>query len=279
MTDILKFNDGVDNENITLKFGSTRIGRYIKDPYTGKIYDLKRDRTDTLKSKAHISNPNVNNFEALLSDAVSRQPEEERWRFEYFLEVPFPNPDISLFNNLYKKFGAEDPIKRHWFRADVYFPNLGVILELDSDSFHTDLDIALDNAKENIIYEYFGIPTIVRANLAASEEKENKRRFGAVFKLLRTIKPIERPIILYNTIVDSWNYSNNEILKFFPYIESSISNYYTKHDSLYKNRDVYLNCSNLPEDLKITISRNSIKEALAKIYKRIKNINLVIIEP
>jgi len=279
MTDIQKLNDAIDNEAITMRFGSTRIGRHIKDPYTNRPYDLWKDRQAALNSPAHLSNPNVINFERLLSEAISKYPEEDRWKFEYFLEVPFQNPDVALFNNLYKKFGATTLIKRSWFRADVYFPNLGIIVELDSEKYHTDLDIALDNAKENLIYEYFGIRTIIRVNLACSDEKENKRRFGAVFKALRTLKPIEKPIILYNTILDSWNTVNEELLKFFPYVESSTSNYYTKHETLYKNRDVYLNYNSLPEELKITISRNSIKEALINVYKRIKNVNLVVIKP
>ena len=276
MTDILKFNDAVEDDRIVLKFGSTRIGRYIKDPYTSRTCDLKKDRSSSLSSPSHLSNPNVLNFESLMAEAVLKYDEEERRRFDYFLEVPFPNPDVALFNNLYKKFGATIPIKRSWFRADIYFPNLGAIIELDSEEYHTDLDIALDNAKENLIYEYFGIPTIIRANLASTEKKENKRRFGAIFKVLRNRKLVEKPIILYDTVINSWNVANEEILRFFPYIESSVSNYYTKHEDLYKPREVYLNYNFLPEDLKISISRNSIKEALINVYKRIKNVNLVI---
>ena len=278
MTDILKFNDAIEDDRFVLKFGSTRIGRYIKDPYTARSIDLKKDRDAALLNSSHISNPNVINFEHLMAEAVSRYEEGERKKFEYFLEVPFPNPDVLLFNNLYKKFGTETLIKRCWFRADVYFPNLGVIIELDSEEYHTDLDVALDNAKENLIYEYFGIPTIVRANLASTDKKEVKRRFGAVLKSLRTRKLIERPVILYDTIVNSWNVANEELLWFFPYIESCVSNYYAKHGDLYrKGREVYLNYNALPENLKISISRNSIREALINVYKRIKDINLVIV--
>lgn len=272
MTDILKFNDAVENENFVLKFGSTRIGRHIKDPYTSREIDLMRDRESALNNPAHINNPNVINFEKYIKEWLKGK---DPVKYQYFLEVPFPNPNVSLFSNLYHKFGAKEDIKRHWFRSDIYFPELGIAIELDSDAYHEDLEVALDNAKENLIYEYYGIPTKMRINLASTKEWENKRRFRALTDLLDRCETI-KPIILYDTIVDSWNIKNSDILPFFPYVESCVSNYYTKHDSLYKQREVYLNKNILPETLKITISRPSIQAALQNVYKRIKNVDLVI---
>lgn len=281
MTDILKYNDAVDNNDITLKFGSTRIGRYILDPYTGVVIDLKNDRDATLRSPQHLSNPNVINFIKYVDEYIKTIPEDKRWMFEYHLEVPFPNPDVKLFNQLYAKFGDGSLVKRHWFRVDVYFPFLGIVIELDSDGYHSDLEVALDNAKENLIYEHYGIKTALRINLASTKDWENKRRVRELYKTLGkySANPITRPIILYDTIVNSWNIKNAEILPFFPYVESTESNYYTKHDQLYKERDVYLNYNALPINLQITLDRMSIQVALKNVYKRVKNVNLAIIKP
>lgn len=280
MTDLMKFKDGVDNEDITMKFGSTRIGRYMKDPYNGSIVDLLKNRNSALNEERHKTNPNVINFEKTMEQFVSELPENQKRKFDYFLEVPFPNPDVRLFHGLYMKFGATEGVKRRWFRSDIYFPSFGVSIELDSEEYHSDLDVALDNAKENLINEYYGIPTVLRINLASTKEWENKRRSKELIKVLKGLKELERPVILYNTIVDSWNYKNQDLLKFFPYIETCENNYFAKHEVLVKNRDVALIYNSLPEDLKITLdTRPNIGDDLKKLYKRVKNVNLAIIKP
>ena len=280
MTDELKFKDALENDKLILRFGSTITGKYIRDPYTRLKVNLENDRNSALNSKQHLENVNVHNFERLLKEFLKTVPESEQWKYKYYLEVPFPNPDIDLFNRLYAKFSKGNFIKRHWFRVDVYFPYLGIIIELDSYEYHGSLEEALDNTKENLILEHYGIRTLIRTNLASTEEWENRRRFKEVFRKLKRCPPLNYPIILREPIIESWNAENSEILPFFPYIESCDTNYFAKHDELYKERDVYLNYNSLPEVLKITIdNRDSVRVALENVYKRIKNINLVIVKP
>lgn len=272
MNDIVIYNDAVEDPEVTLQIGSSRLGRYIKNIKNPKneVFDLGINMKKTAKDE--IKNANTIGFLKALQNYPGIIP-------EFFLEVPFANKDPNLFNELYyKKFlGQKSNLSRMFYRADVYFPAYGTIVELDSKAWHKEKDIPLDNTKENIIWNYYGVKTILRLNFASKNEWEIKRATTMLYSYLNTAKPLITPIIDFQGIVESWKLYNREILPFFPYIETITGDYYCEHSRLYSLRDVPLDTSSLPNNLKAAIGEENIRKPLIEVYKRIKNINLQII--
>ena len=273
MTDYIKYRDAINDPKVVMHFGSSIFGRLTINPYNGDIVDLWKDRERALSLEDHKTNPNVLRFVEFMEEY-----EKTRKPIEYFLEVPLANPDKQLFYNLYNfKFSGEDPnTKRSWFRCDVYFPEFGTVIELDSGTYHGKERVPIDETKENIIYHAYGIPTVLRLNLTSDRKWEIDRAKKALFKYLDSAKTTD-PIIHFPGIVESWNIHNRELLEFFPYVESVVGEYYCGREKLYSPREVILNVNSLPPVLGIRIGLDSISKPLKEIYKRIKNIDLRII--
>ena len=272
MTDYIKYKDAINDPAVVMKFGTSVFGRYIINPYNNSTVDLLKDREININSKEHKANPNVLKFIEFM--------EEYGKPVDYYLEVPFACLDRQLFYNIYHyKFSGSDPdLKRSWFRSDVYFPDFGTTIELDSGTYHSKEVVPLDETKENIIYHNYGIPTVLRLNLASDRKWEIKRAKKALFNYLDSAKAVD-PIIHFPGIVESWNIHNKNLLEFFPYVESVVGNYYSERKDLYGPREVVLPVSALPPELGIRIQLDSILNPLKELYKRIKNIDLRIEKP
>jgi hypothetical protein len=281
MDDILKLKDALEKreDKLVLSFGSTRVGRFIIDPYnSSNTFDLKKDRKAIINSEKYKDNPNVVFFEKYFSEFVNSLPKNERWKYEYYPEVPFRNPNTNLYSSLYSRFGGVGSGKvRKWFRVDYYFPVFGIALELDSKTYHA--DIAIDQAKENILFHTLGLPTPIRMSLASGEEWEVRHKIKHFIKYLKSLQPMKYPFIDYNGIIESWDADNLEIIPFFPYIEA-LPDFFCSHDELYSRRTLYLGPEAIPnEALKITLTRESIRKQLQEVYSRVENINLVFEKP
>lgn len=270
MTDYIKYRDAINDPKIVMKFGSSVFGRYIINPYNGNIIDLLKERKNALCSEKN--NPNVLKFIEFMNEYPSGP-------VEYYLEVPFRNQDVGQFYNIYHyKFLGEDPsLKRASFRSDVYFPDYGSTIELDSGTYHGKPQIPLDETKENILFHNFGIPTALRLNLTSDRKWEITRAKKALYNYLDSAEKVS-PIIDAPGIIESWNVYNRDLLVYFPYIESVIGDYYAPRKDLYSFREVTIDISKLPPDIGMKLELAHISTPLKAMYKRIKNIDLRIIK-
>ena len=273
MNYMLKFRDALEDPKVVIKVGSSRFGKYIENVYKpGELVDLGDNMKN--ESKKESKNANVIGFKKAISNYPGHIP-------DYYLEVPFAVRDPILFNDLYysKFLGQEKNMRRGFVRADIYIPEYGAIIELDSKKYHTSIERPLDDTKENILWHNYGIPTVLRLNFASRNDWEIKRATKLLYDYLDHAVPLVYPIIDVPGIVKSWDLHNRELLPFFPYIETVDGNYYAEHNQLYYFREVVLDISHLPQDLKGKIQEDEIKKPLIELYKRIKNIDLKITTP
>lgn len=277
MKDYVKYEDALGDPRKIMIFGSSVFGRWIISQKSGSKVDLQRHWGSTIHSEEHNKNPNVLGLRTAMDEFTATMSEQEKEKYLCIEEVPFFNPDQRLFSDLYNKFGGTNNESRGWFRSDGYFPYLGFIVELDSRTFHTAEEIAIDDAKENIIFSNYRIPTKLRINLAVKNKWELEREKKKLFDLLRKASVVP-PIIHFPSIVESWNADNSDILGYIPYIES-LNDYYVRHKDMYKPRTLELNANILPENLRNSLNDSEVEKKLKNVYKRIENIDLRIITP
>lgn len=275
MNDNAIYQAAVEDPKVTLQIGSSRFGRYIKNIKNpdGKPIDLYTNMINSAQHERDWKNPNLLGFEKAIRSYKGHIP-------DYYIEVPLAYKDPDLFLKLYeKRFQGKDleNARRGFGRLDIYIPEYGAAIELDSKTFHREgIEVPLDEAKENMILEFYNIKTVHRLNFASRDPDEIKKATAKLHNYLNTAKPV-RPIEDFMGIVESWKLYNREILPFFPYIETITGDYYCEHSKLYSLRDVILDTSTLPENLKAKIMKENIKKPLMEVYKKIKNINLQII--
>ena len=239
------------------------LNRLLRDPkkvfYIGKYaipkirddgidVDIEEERENSIKKL--YNNPNYPNFIKRLDIGLREIPIEDRFLFESIPEFPLIIENKPLFDMLL----GEESRKHHW-RADILFPYLGIIVELDSK--HHDSP-KMDNARDRYILHTWGIRTL-RVELGLQDNNENKetldQRFSLIWKeIIKTYgglikqrklswagKPskyeVPVPINYYSYLIREFKKSEKDMIKLCEKYLESQPGFYTMSDIvLYRDK-------------------------------------------
>lgn len=166
--------------------------------------------------------------------------------------------DIGVWKSLYKG-DNEERKDRNLFIADLFFPYLNLIIEIDGPMYHEYLDsdkYGYDKARDQFIYSIYGIET-VRLN-----ENSVDKRMSAIKRVLRKRKKSEIPAFLdYSDEIARmyFNHTYPESEEVFGILEilSDLPDFYNP-----KNTSI-----GLPGNIKTSdIVKESLKEILHDLY-------------
>lgn len=203
----------------------------------GKV-DIEEERTKAIGKL--YDTPNYPNFIKRYDIQMRRIPEEDRFLFGLCAEFPLIIENKDLFDMLL----GEESKKHHW-RADILFPYLGIIVELDS-SYHKSKK--MDDARDRYILHTWGIKTL-RVELGLYDSEENRetldQRFETVWleilkeysKILKQRKlswagkpskyEVPVPINYYSYLIREFRKSEKDVIKLCEKYLESQSGFYT----------------------------------------------------
>lgn len=244
----------------------------------GKKVDIEEEREEAIGKLC--STPNYPNFIKRLDTEVSKIPIEDRFLFKPLPEFPLIIENKPLFDMLL----GEESKKHHW-RADILFPYLGIIVELDSKHH---VSPKMDNARDRYILHTWGIRTL-RVELGLQDNEENSetldQRFSSIWeevfkeyqrllkqrKLSWAGKPskyeVPVPINYYSYLIREFKKSEKDIIKLCEkYLESQPGFYTMSNIVLY--RDKIDKKDRVVFDNELLYTEDKLKSLVSYIYEK-----------
>lgn len=244
----------------------------------GKKVDIEEEREEAIGKLC--STPNYPNFIKRLDTEVSKIPIEDRFLFKPLPEFPLIIENKPLFDMLL----GEESKKHHW-RADILFPYLGIIVELDSKHH---VSPKMDNARDRYILHTWGIRTL-RVELGLQDNEENSetldQRFSSIWeevfkeyqrllkqrKLSWAGKPskyeVPVPINYYSYLIREFKKSEKDMIKLCEkYLESQPGFYTMSNIVLY--RDKIDKKDRVVFDNELLYTEDKLKSLVSYIYEK-----------
>lgn len=217
------------NNNLILNYISNdrsyyfRIDNFIFPKYlktsSNKLIDLELNRNQCLSQGSNWS-PNFK--KALISN----------FKFlKFHQEFPFIVENLSLWEYLSNKYKIKNKSQINYFLADYFFPDLGLIVEIDSN-LH---ELNYDSARDEYLMRTWGIQ-ILRF-FEFGKTIEDTRKYLSKFQKTISSLPNRTFILNYSeSLINQFFEKNKKYISILTTIENNIfsPNTYIFNDSTYK---------------------------------------------